>query len=692
MLTTIRYARPGARSAAGGDAACFLLAVGVVVLNSGRPRAQHIAPSPLTVDLASRPVQSGGGLRRRWPVRLAVAAGLVSVTRTSAAGAALIALFTVAGHRRFAVVAPIAAGCALVPFLKLLVRPDVPVGSPSEIVLGVVFGVAVLAWGMFVRARRQSLRERAGRVEAEQELRVAEARQGERNRIAREMHDVLAHRLSLLSLHAGALELRPDAAPDEVARAAGVVRDSAYQALEDLREGDGVLRPVSPVPTRRRTAAATCPTSLTSSTSRGAPGAGTADWHTDRFPVPGCVGRSATGSAGRLTNARSTPPTPEVAVPVGQPRRRRNRPRSATRTRPRPPSASPAPASASSGPERAARPAYASNTAPPPVHDFRLRVCYLAYPLIAGARSVVALLGRETDQRDRTGAGSPRDDTRSCAALTMVITAAHPPDSGGRGRRRKRISRRRRRLRPDVVLMDSHAHPRRPSATGTACAPDPTTEVISDHFDAESTYLRALLAGASGFLLKHPTRRDPAAITRVAGRRTHPVDAPSPTPHSPILSDHRRAARHKHAHHRAASAHTRSGTRARIAVWARNPTPGGGGVGRAVHERGTGSPHFPHTHQTRSQQTAYPGALSPRRRPHRLTPEAYLARRTLSWARADPIGRPSRPTLTPDSSAGRITIGPSRPTPHLGRAHLRLRRGRGRLWHLSRACASRFTM
>jgi signal transduction histidine kinase len=56
------------------------------------------------------------------------------------------------------------------------------------------------------------------------------------------MHDVLAHRISLLSLHAGALELRPDRPVDEIARAAGVIRDSAHQALEDLREVIGVLR------------------------------------------------------------------------------------------------------------------------------------------------------------------------------------------------------------------------------------------------------------------------------------------------------------------------------------------------------------------------------------------------------------------------------------------------------------------
>jgi signal transduction histidine kinase len=73
-------------------------------------------------------------------------------------------------------------------------------------------------------------------------MRVEQAQAHERARIAREMHDVLAHRISLLSMHAGALEFRPDAPPEEIARAAGVVRASAHQALEDLREVIGVLR------------------------------------------------------------------------------------------------------------------------------------------------------------------------------------------------------------------------------------------------------------------------------------------------------------------------------------------------------------------------------------------------------------------------------------------------------------------
>jgi signal transduction histidine kinase len=87
-----------------------------------------------------------------------------------------------------------------------------------------------------------SLHDRARRLESEQRLRVDQARQAERARIAREMHDVLAHRVSLLSVHAGALEFRPDAPPEEIARAAAVIRSSAHEALEELRDVIGVLR------------------------------------------------------------------------------------------------------------------------------------------------------------------------------------------------------------------------------------------------------------------------------------------------------------------------------------------------------------------------------------------------------------------------------------------------------------------
>nr|WP_269329318.1 histidine kinase [Kineosporia babensis] len=106
-----------------------------------------------------------------------------------------------------------------------------------------VFGV--VAWGLFGRARYElilSLRDRAERAESERNLLLEQARHSERTRIAREMHDVLGHRISLISLHAGALEFRADKAGPEVAESAAVIRASARQALQDLREVIGVLR------------------------------------------------------------------------------------------------------------------------------------------------------------------------------------------------------------------------------------------------------------------------------------------------------------------------------------------------------------------------------------------------------------------------------------------------------------------
>ena len=114
-----------------------------------------------------------------------------------------------------------------------------------ELSIGLLVTVVIVGWGLFARARRElvlSLRERAARLEAEQRLHVEQAREAERRRIAREMHDVLAHRVSLLTVHAGALEFRPDAPPEEIAAAAGVVRASAHAVLQELREVVGVLR------------------------------------------------------------------------------------------------------------------------------------------------------------------------------------------------------------------------------------------------------------------------------------------------------------------------------------------------------------------------------------------------------------------------------------------------------------------
>ncbi|WP_187369975.1 sensor histidine kinase [Streptomyces boluensis] len=184
-------------------------------------------------------------LRRRWPVGLAIAMLPVALVSDTAGGAATVAVFTLAVHRPFRYVAWIGGiSVALVPLFYWL-RPDPDLPYLVIIAFAMLLSVTVIGWGMFVRSRRQlllSLRERAARAESEAALRAKEAQRLAREAIAREMHDVLAHRLTLLSVHAGALEFRPGAPEPEIARAAGVIRDSAHEALQDLREIIGVLR------------------------------------------------------------------------------------------------------------------------------------------------------------------------------------------------------------------------------------------------------------------------------------------------------------------------------------------------------------------------------------------------------------------------------------------------------------------
>ncbi len=182
--------------------------------------------------------------RRSRPVAVAVFAVTASAFFAMAGGAAVMAIFNAAirAPRRALI------GIAGLSFAAAVLFPLVNPGAgpfPVEVVVGVLTLAVAVGWGLFVRVRREligSLRERAERLESEQRRHVEQAREAERRRIAREMHDVLAHRLSLLSVHAGALEFRPDAPADEVAQAAAVIRTTATTALEELRDVIGVLR------------------------------------------------------------------------------------------------------------------------------------------------------------------------------------------------------------------------------------------------------------------------------------------------------------------------------------------------------------------------------------------------------------------------------------------------------------------
>ncbi|MFJ2670101.1 sensor histidine kinase [Streptomyces sp. NPDC087525] len=108
----------------------------------------------------------------------------------------------------------------------------------------VLIGLA-LALGMWLGSRRRLLEALTDQVEqlrVERELRAEQARLAERSRIAREMHDVLAHRLSLLMLHAGVLQLRGEGMPPATVERIALLRSTAGQALDDLREVLGAMR------------------------------------------------------------------------------------------------------------------------------------------------------------------------------------------------------------------------------------------------------------------------------------------------------------------------------------------------------------------------------------------------------------------------------------------------------------------
>jgi signal transduction histidine kinase len=183
--------------------------------------------------------------RRRWPVGVTVVLVVFSLFSETVSGALFVALFTVAIHRSARASVPL-LGAALVGALGLsLLRPEPSVPLAVAVALTVAMNGGATAWGLAVRNRRQlvaSLRERAEAAAVEGRLRAERAQHEARETIAREMHDVLGHRLSLLSVHAGAMVYNRDARPEELLRVAEVIRENSHRALQDLREVIGVLR------------------------------------------------------------------------------------------------------------------------------------------------------------------------------------------------------------------------------------------------------------------------------------------------------------------------------------------------------------------------------------------------------------------------------------------------------------------
>ena len=183
--------------------------------------------------------------RRRWPLAVTVLTVAATAVSVSAIGPWIVCQVSLSARRRWREILPTAALSVLAGQALLAVQPNQTMSWYVNLLFCVLAAGVYVAMGMYLGARRDliaSLHDRAERAEREQALQVSTARAGERTRIAREMHDVLAHRMSLVAVHAGALAYRTDLSAAETRETAAIIQANSQRALADLREILGLLR------------------------------------------------------------------------------------------------------------------------------------------------------------------------------------------------------------------------------------------------------------------------------------------------------------------------------------------------------------------------------------------------------------------------------------------------------------------
>lgn len=217
----------------------------VIVALNGYPYRNNADMVVIVIISIICGVVAGMARRLRWPLFAVAVAGwlLLTAIPTVVVGSYYAAIH-LTRRRQATFFLSVAAAVVIVPMFA-------SVASQTSSLLGITSAVLAFALlvalpytiGLWVNTRRQvlvGLRERAARLELEQALRTDQARTDERARIAREMHDVVAHRVALMVLHAGALEV--NAADERLANGAALIRTTGREALTELRQVLGVLR------------------------------------------------------------------------------------------------------------------------------------------------------------------------------------------------------------------------------------------------------------------------------------------------------------------------------------------------------------------------------------------------------------------------------------------------------------------
>ncbi|MFI1394013.1 sensor histidine kinase [Streptomyces sp. NPDC020681] len=195
-------------------------------------------------------------LRRRMPEKMLVLAGVLGLAQlvldievNPADFAMLVIIYTVAAHdgprwsARFALLGGLSAAT-----LAQVRWPEENTGVAGRVFIVIVMSVPfALAWvlGDSIRTRRAyfaQLEERASRLEREREAQSKVAVAAERARIARELHDVVAHNVSVMVVQADGAAYVLDAAPDQAKQALETISSTGRQALAEMRRLLGVLR------------------------------------------------------------------------------------------------------------------------------------------------------------------------------------------------------------------------------------------------------------------------------------------------------------------------------------------------------------------------------------------------------------------------------------------------------------------
>lgn len=181
-------------------------------------------------------------VRRRFPFATALVVAVAALDVGRVLGFVEVALYTVASRRGPRLPTWLAAGAHVLAMLPVVVGwGDFRLGPTTTIIVGSV-AVPVLL-GLWVFGRRRVLadfREQAEQVERERELLAERAVEAQRREIAREMHDVVAHRIGVVSRHADVLAA--NASDQRSAELAEIIRSTSATAMTELHDMLRALR------------------------------------------------------------------------------------------------------------------------------------------------------------------------------------------------------------------------------------------------------------------------------------------------------------------------------------------------------------------------------------------------------------------------------------------------------------------